>query len=117
MTPKRFMLAAAFIISIYATAYGAFYQGLDVGRSGAYDRGHAKGLAEGKADNEAAIALLSDKNNSLQTDYNKLVEDYNSLYKQATSYINTAQFQSRQPLHCSSTTYGTDFQYTSTNCY
>ena len=78
-----------------------------------YDKGHSAGLAEVGpriADDEAKLAQMNDK-------YNSLVADYNSLRDTVLRYVSSTQYQSKQPIHCTSYSYGLDSAFTSTNCY
>lgn len=89
------------------------------------------GLEQGKSEQSSQLSTtkkaLDDKNYSntsivarnqqLISDYNKLVEDYNTLRQAATQYVNTNTYQARQPLNCTSSSWGINQQYTSTSCY
>ena len=102
---------AGILIMIGAT--GGYFYGRGQGYSNGYNQGHDAGYESGKGaapSNQPLIESLSAENGQLRDKYNSLIDDYNRL----ANYANAAR---RQPIDCTSTTYGINDQFTSTSCY
>lgn len=101
---SRFILFILFIAlccygTYIATQHYVFQQAYDSGHSIGYKDGHDKGYSEGESD--------AHMNDSISNSFN--VQKQQAAPAPAPIYT--------PPTHCSSYTYGTDSQFTNTNCY
>lgn len=103
------------LIGIPIVVGAGYYVGLKKGE----DKGYNAGLESQQTKIKDLQTDIKNKPSffeeysQVQTDYNNLVKDYNSLLEDA----NTPQYQPRQAINCTSMTYGTYSNFTSTNCY
>jgi len=100
--------SSAILVVLMATAIcvATYFYAHNAGYADGYNRGHDIGYADAQKDYVPPKTYFFEYQN-LQNKYNSLVNDYNAL----------ARTPKYQPLNCTSTTYGINNQFTSTNCY
>lgn len=107
MRKAELVLLAVVLVAL--SLYGGYTfgnkRGYSAGMSEGERLGYDKGFQEAPKPDPFAQAQL-------RNDYNKLVDDYNNLLEQAN-----ASAARRQPISCTSYSYGINDAFTSTNCY
>jgi hypothetical protein len=108
-----------FVIGVLIGVCSGFYFGQNQGKDTAYNKGHDAGYANAKKDFKYKIdgydEVLS-QNSKLTTDYNDLVNQYNSLRDAAIHYVGANSYQSRAPITCNTYNYSV-LNSSSTTCY
>lgn len=115
-TEKASWIILTLIIALIGCSIGAYTYGRYQGYSSGYRTGYSKAPKPDKFKEEQYDALLS-RASTAEEQYNGLVTDYNNLRNAVIKYIGATQYQARQPIRCSSHTYGINNNYSSTSCY
>ncbi len=105
-------VAIACLITGLVAGYIGYYYGQNAGRDSGYSKGYEKGYSD-VPKNDYMTDFYKQQVDKLTTDYNTLVNDYNNL----RSYYNASQYQARQPISCTSYSYGIESNFINTNCY
>jgi hypothetical protein len=107
----RFVITFLLLVGAVSGAFGVGYQyGYKNGEKEGHDKGYSNATRDYKITTDAAEKSLG----NLQQEYGSLLSDYNNLRSSALQYINSQQYQARQPVSCTSNTIGA---FTYTNCY
>lgn len=105
----KFAITMFVILLVGGAWYGGYYMGNEQSQSSAYSAGYTKAKNDTPTIDWSLLVTKSEYE-TLRTDYNNLVANYNSL-------ANAPRYQARQPVSCTSNTYGSIFPTTYTNCY
>lgn len=104
-------IIAFIILIVLLVGIGSYFIGSSTGKSEAYQNGYNDGRVIGFNDAPKPDYTYQDK---LFADYNKLVEDYNTLRESTPAVVQVPVYQPRTPVSCTSNTIGS---YAYTNCY
>lgn len=94
--------AGSYFVTKHYTYKTAYAKGKSIAWQSGYNKGHAAGLAEVGPRIEDDEQKLADMRNQ-----------YNTLLNQVKAYVP----QQSSAIHCASSSYGINNQFTNTNCY
>lgn len=112
-TEKASWIILLLVLALVGCSVGAYLYGKHQGSAAGYKKGYSAGYDKAPKPNY----FKEDNYDSVAKQYDELVTDYNNLRDAAIKYIGATQYQARQPLSCTSTTYGSYFPTTRTDCY